>query len=65
VDEKPTRQNVTVERRYRPNEVSCREAIRLLLDYRKKEAAEPTSEPNDRNDAAIVRHKEGANHVEQ
>jgi hypothetical protein len=39
---------------------------RFILDcHAKKLATEPASEPNDRNDAAIVRHMEGVNHVEQ
>jgi hypothetical protein len=40
--------------------------FRFIFDcHAKRKAAEPASEPDGRNDAAIVRHKEEMSHVKQ
>jgi hypothetical protein len=61
------RKSVVVTRDYRPAPDNCARALMELLLKKSisKKAAGPAPEPDDRNDAAVVRNTEGVSHVEQ
>jgi hypothetical protein len=60
------KRSLVVSREYRAARDYCAQAVELQLKKSvSKKAAESASEHNDRNDATIVRNKEGGEHVEQ
>jgi len=55
-----------VERRYHASPDACTRAVEVLLNRSAtKKAAEPAPEPDGRDDAAVVGHREEVTHVKQ